>query len=155
MHHSWCRLLLHRPLVPRPLPLSAETKFCSQVTSQAKPKQATSTPDPSRMMSQTIFCKPLNQCRLVLPQPLVPCSLKSGVQLSYPQLKMGSKQRLEMDEDSSMEWKMWQAYSFGKRKVFRFHLTHHCCRLLLPWPLVLHPLPRSAKNNVCSCLISQ
>ena len=93
LHHSWCRLLLHRPLVPRPLPLSAETKFCSQVTSKAKPKQATSTPDPSWMMPQTIFCKPLNQCRLVLPQPLVPCPLKSDVQLSYPQLKMGSEQR--------------------------------------------------------------
>ena len=68
---------------------------------------------------------------------------------------MGGKQRLEMDEDSSTEWKTWQAHSFGKRNVFRLHLTHHWCRLLLPWPLVLHPLPLSAKNKVCSCLISQ
>ena len=28
-----------------------------------------------------------------------------------------------MDEDSSTEHKTWQAYSFGKRNVFRLHLT--------------------------------
>ena len=31
---------------------------------------------------------------------------------------MGSKQRLEMDEDRSMEWKTWKAYGLGKRRVF-------------------------------------
>ena len=30
--------------------------------------------------------------------------------------------RLEMDEDSSMEQKTWQVISFGKRNVFRLHL---------------------------------
>ena len=39
------------------------------------------------------------------------------------QLKRGSKLRLEMDEDSSMEQKTWQVYSFGKRNVFRLHLN--------------------------------
>ena len=34
------------------------------------------------------------------------------------ELKMGSKQRLEMDEDRSMEWKTWKAYGLGKRRVF-------------------------------------
>ena len=34
-------------------------------------------------------------------------------------LKMGSKQRLELDEDSSTEQKTWQVYSFGKINVFR------------------------------------
>ena len=29
---------------------------------------------------------------------------------------MGSKQRLEVDEDSISEQKTWQVYSFGKRK---------------------------------------
>ena len=28
-----------------------------------------------------------------------------------------------MDEDSSMEQKTWQVYSFGKRSVFRLHLS--------------------------------
>ena len=36
---------------------------------------------------------------------------------------MGSKQRLEMDEDSSMEQKTWQVYSLGKRNVFRLHMN--------------------------------
>ena len=35
---------------------------------------------------------------------------------------MGSKWRLETDEDSSMEQKTWQVYSFGKRNVCRLHL---------------------------------
>ena len=41
------------------------------------------------------------------------------INLIYTQLKMGSKQRLETDEDTSMEWKAWQVYSFGKRNVLR------------------------------------
>ena len=36
---------------------------------------------------------------------------------------MGSKQRLEMDEDSCMDWKTWQIYSFGKRNILRLHLN--------------------------------
>ena len=36
---------------------------------------------------------------------------------------MGSKQRLELGADSSMEQKTWQVYSFGKRNVFRLHLN--------------------------------
>ena len=32
---------------------------------------------------------------------------------------MGSKQKLEVDEDSSMKQKMWQVYSFRKRNAFR------------------------------------
>ena len=42
---------------------------------------------------------------------------------------MGITQRLEMDEDSSMEQKTWQVYSFGKSYVFRLYLkqsNHHC-----------------------------
>ena len=31
--------------------------------------------------------------------------------------------RLEMDEDSNMGQKTWQAYGFGKRNVFRLHPT--------------------------------
>ena len=31
--------------------------------------------------------------------------------------------RFEMDEDSRMEQKTWQVYSFGKRNVFRLHLN--------------------------------
>ena len=38
------------------------------------------------------------------------------------QLKSGSKQQLEMDEDSSMEQKTWLVYSLGKRNVLRFDL---------------------------------
>ena len=41
----------------------------------------------------------------------------------FTQLKMGSKQRLEMDEDSSMEQNTWQVYSFGRINVFRLHLN--------------------------------
>ena len=41
----------------------------------------------------------------------------------YTKLKMGSKQRLERDEDSSTEWKAWQVYSFGKITVFRLRLN--------------------------------
>ena len=40
--------------------------------------------------------------------------------LIYTQLKTGSKQRLEMNEDSSTQRKTWQVYSFGKRNVLRF-----------------------------------
>ena len=36
---------------------------------------------------------------------------------------MGSKQRLEVDEESSMEQKTWQVYSFGQKNVFRLHLN--------------------------------
>ena len=36
--------------------------------------------------------------------------------LIYTQLKMGSQQRLEADEDSTTEQKTWRVYSFGKRK---------------------------------------
>ena len=43
--------------------------------------------------------------------------------LIYTQFKMGSKQSLEMDEDSSTEQKTWQVYSFGKRNVLRFVLN--------------------------------
>ena len=39
--------------------------------------------------------------------------------LNLHSLKMGSKQRLELDEDSSTEQKTWQVYSFGKINVFR------------------------------------
>ena len=42
--------------------------------------------------------------------------------LIYAQLKTGSKQRLETDEDSSTEQKAWQVYSFGKINVLRFDL---------------------------------
>ena len=41
----------------------------------------------------------------------------------YTKLQMGSKQRLETDEDSSTEWKAWRVYSFGKITVFRLHLN--------------------------------
>ena len=43
--------------------------------------------------------------------------------IKFTQLKTGSKQRFETDEDSSMEQKTWQVYSFGKRNVFRLHLN--------------------------------
>ena len=36
---------------------------------------------------------------------------------------MGSKQRSEMDEDSSMEQKTCEVHSLGKRNVFRLHLN--------------------------------
>ena len=39
------------------------------------------------------------------------------------QLKTGNKQRLEMDEGSSMEQKTWQVYTSGKINVFRLHLN--------------------------------
>ena len=34
--------------------------------------------------------------------------------LIYTQLKTGSKQRLETDEDSSTKWNTWQVCSVGK-----------------------------------------
>ena len=37
----------------------------------------------------------------------------------FTQLKMGSKQSLEEDEDRGMEQKTWEVYSFGKINVFR------------------------------------
>ena len=43
--------------------------------------------------------------------------------LIYTQLKMGSKQRLETDEDSITEQKTWQVYSFGKKKKDMTHGT--------------------------------
>ena len=43
--------------------------------------------------------------------------------LIYTQLKTGSKQRLETDEDSSTEQKTWQVYRFwGRRNVLRCDL---------------------------------
>ena len=41
----------------------------------------------------------------------------------YTQLKVGSKQRFEMDEDNSLEQKTWQVYSLGKRNILRFDLN--------------------------------
>ena len=43
--------------------------------------------------------------------------------LNLHSLKTGSKRRLEMDGDSSMDQKTWQVqvHSFGKRNVFRLH----------------------------------
>ena len=38
-------------------------------------------------------------------------------------LKTGSKRGLDVDDDSSTEQKIWQVCSFGKRNVFRLHLT--------------------------------
>ena len=43
--------------------------------------------------------------------------------LTYTQLKTGSKQRLETNEDSSPERKTWQVYSLGKRNCVRLHLN--------------------------------
>ena len=41
---------------------------------------------------------------------------------------MGSKQRLETDEetdeDSGTEWKIWQDYSFRMRNILRFLLIY-------------------------------
>ena len=47
----------------------------------------------------------------------------SDDEAKFTQLKTGSKQRLEMDEDSRTEQKTWQVYSFWKRNVFRLHLN--------------------------------
>jgi len=41
----------------------------------------------------------------------------------FTRIKTGSKLRLEMDEDSSTEQKIWPIYSFGKINVFRLHLN--------------------------------
>ena len=49
-------------------------------------------------------------------------SMLTTQNLISTQLKSGSKQQLEMDEDSSMEQKTWLVYSFGKRNVLRFDL---------------------------------
>ena len=41
-------------------------------------------------------------------------------------LKLGSKQKLEMDEDSCVEQKTWRVYSFlgeEKKEVFRIHFS--------------------------------
>ena len=53
-----------------------------------------------------------------------------GIQTKYTQLKnkMGIKQRLEMDEDSSMEQKTWRVYSFEKRNGFRLDLNESIWR---------------------------
>ena len=52
------------------------------------------------------------------------------IQTKYTQLKnkMGIKQRLEMDEDSSMEQKTWRVYSFEKRNGFRLDLNESIWR---------------------------
>ena len=39
--------------------------------------------------------------------------------------KTGSKQRLEMDKDGSMEWKMWQVYSFWMNLRMEHRCLHH------------------------------
>ena len=49
-------------------------------------------------------------------------SMLTTQNLIYAQLKTGSKQQLEMDEDNSLEQKTWLVYSFGKRNVLRFNL---------------------------------
>ena len=50
-------------------------------------------------------------------------SLLTLQNLIYTQLKTGSKQRLETDEDSSTEQKTWQVYRFwGRRNVLRCDL---------------------------------
>ena len=33
----------------------------------------------------------------------------------------------DLNEDSSMERKTWQVYTFGKRNVFRLHESRHVC----------------------------
>ena len=54
-----------------------------------------------------------------------------------------------MDEDSSMEQKMWQVYSFGKRNVFRLHLNES--REAVMGGLLNSEGPELGLNDALSC----
>ena len=54
-----------------------------------------------------------------------------------------------MDEDSSTKQKTWQVYSFGKRNVFRLHLSESAFHPVWPIPLCSFPQGRVGQGSRC------
>ena len=51
--------------------------------------------------------------------------------------------------DSSMEQKTWQVYSFGKRNVFRLHLSESAFHPVWPVPLCTFPQGKMGQGSRC------